>query len=313
MEMFKLYGFILLVRVLIYKNCGFVNFEWVDSVIFVKNIMNGKEIFFGVGFICINFVKFFFVFNMLGYDGVMFLFSFDLFFKGQDNFQGMGIGVFGDFFFVVFVGIVMLIVFFFVEMIGDIFSIVVQFGVIEEDKYNILVSFQWVIQYGEFVDEIFFIKEFVYIRIYDVFKFWDICKRIDNQVLFQVEIESIVVDMFFEIVEFFLDYFGNMVVQKFFEYCFDDVCDQMLVEIVLYMVEIGVYKNGIWVVQKIIEVCKILYQMNFIVQYLCFYMIFLFLDQYGNYVFQGCLKFGSFYNDFIFEIMLSRMWEVVQG
>jgi protein JSN1 len=39
----------------------------------------------------------------------------------------------------------------------------------------------------------------------------------------------------------------------------------------------------------------------------------LFLDQYGNYVLQGCLRFGAPYNDFIFETMLSQLWEISQG
>lgn len=71
---------ILFVCVFMYKNCGFVNFERVESVISVKVGMNGKEIFLGVGFIRINFVKFLFVFNMFGYDGMFLLLSFDLFF-----------------------------------------------------------------------------------------------------------------------------------------------------------------------------------------------------------------------------------------
>ena len=43
------------------------------------------------------------------------------------------------------------------------------------------------------------------------------------------------------------------------------------------------------------------------------YVVPLFLDQYGNYVLQCCLRFGTPFNDFIFETMLSRMWEISQG
>jgi protein JSN1 len=39
----------------------------------------------------------------------------------------------------------------------------------------------------------------------------------------------------------------------------------------------------------------------------------LFLDQYGNYVMQCCLRFQSPINDFIFETMLNRLWDVSQG
>jgi protein JSN1 len=43
------------------------------------------------------------------------------------------------------------------------------------------------------------------------------------------------------------------------------------------------------------------------------YTVPLFLDQYGNYVLQCCLKFGSPFNDFIFEAMLSQMWKIAEG
>lgn len=62
------------------------------------------------------------------------------------------------------------------------------------------------------MEEILLICELIYIRVYDVFKLWEICKCIDNYSLDVDEIEMIVFDMFFEIVELLLDYFGNMVV-----------------------------------------------------------------------------------------------------
>ncbi len=56
-EMFKSYGPILSARVLTHKNCGFVNFERIESAISAKASMNGKEIFPGAGPIRINFAK----------------------------------------------------------------------------------------------------------------------------------------------------------------------------------------------------------------------------------------------------------------
>jgi protein JSN1 len=53
--------------------------------------------------------------------------------------------------------------------------------------------------------------------------------------------------------------------------------------------------------------------MNKITDCLRPYTVALFLDQYGNYVLQCCLRFGTPYNDYIFETMLSRMWEISQG
>ncbi|KAK4198142.1 hypothetical protein QBC40DRAFT_95386 [Triangularia verruculosa] len=312
-EMFKSYGPILSARVLTHKNCGFVNFERVDSAISAKNTMNGKEIFPGAGPIRINFAKPPSASNTPGHDGAMPSPSPDPFAKGQDNAQGVGGGAPGDSSPTALVGTSTPTVPPLSEMTGDILNIVGQFGATEEDKYNISASLQRAIQYTDFIDEIPPIKEPAHTRVHDAPKLRDIRKRIDNQALSQAEIESIAVDMLPEIAELSSDYLGNTVVQKLFEHCSDDVRDQMLAEIAPHMAEIGVHKNGTWAAQKIIEVCKTAHQMNLIVQNLRPYTIPLFLDQYGNYVLQGCLKFGSPYNDFIFETMLSRMWEAAQG
>ncbi|KAI0992190.1 hypothetical protein K3495_g15996, partial [Podosphaera aphanis] len=56
-EMFKHHGPIISARVLTHKNCGFVNFERLESAISAKALMNGKEIFPGAGPIRINFAK----------------------------------------------------------------------------------------------------------------------------------------------------------------------------------------------------------------------------------------------------------------
>jgi protein JSN1 len=128
-----------------------------------------------------------------------------------------------------------------------------------------------------------------------------------------VEIENIALDMLPEIAELSSDYLGNTVVQKLFEHCSDELRDAMLAEITPHMAEIGVHKNGTWAAQKIIDVCKTPHQKSLIVKNLRSYTMPLFLDQYGNYVLQGCLKFGPPFNDFIFETMLSRMWEAGQG
>jgi protein JSN1 len=198
-------------------------------------------------------------------------------------------------------------------MVNDILDIVKQFGATEEDRFKISHNLSSSIQYTTFVDEIPPVREPSHTRVHDAPKLRDIRKKIDNQSMSQAEIEAIALDMLPEIAELASDYLGNTVVQKLFEHCSDGVRDMMLAEITPYMAEIGVHKNGTWAAQKIIDVCKTPNQMTAIVQHLRPYTIPLFLDQYGNYVLQGCLKFGSPYNDFIFETMLSRMLDISQG
>ncbi|KAK4135377.1 hypothetical protein BT67DRAFT_377589 [Trichocladium antarcticum] len=312
-EMFKSYGPIASARVLTHKNCGFVNFERADSAIAAKANMNGKEIFPGAGPIRINFAKPPSSTGTPGHDGAIPSPSPDPFARGQENGQGGGPGGSADAGPTPVAGNVTPTVAPLHEMAGDIMEIVQQFGATEEDGFRISMSLQQAIQFNAFVDEIPPVKEPAHTRVHDAPKLRDIRKRIDNQSLSQQEIESIAIDMLPEIAELASDYLGNTVVQKLFEHCSDDVRDSMLVEIAPHMAEIGVHKNGTWAAQKIIDVCKTPQQMTLLVQYLRPYTIPLFLDQYGNYVLQGCLKFGSPYNDFIFETMLSRMWEVSQG
>ena len=39
----------------------------------------------------------------------------------------------------------------------------------------------------------------------------------------------------------------------------------------------------------------------------------MFLDQFGNYVVQCCLRFGPPWTSFIFESMMEQLWETAQG
>ena len=101
--------------------------------------------------------------------------------------------------------------------------------------------------------------------------------------------------------------------QKLFEHCSEDTKEAMLAQIAPHLAEIGVHKNGTWAAQKIIDVARTQQQMHTVVEALRPHCVNLFLDQYGNYVIQCCLRFQAPMNNFIFETMLNRLWEVSQG
>lgn len=312
MEMFKSHGPIISARVLTHKNCGFVNFERLESAISAKAMMNGKEIFPGAGPVRINFAKPPSPSGTPGHDGAFPSPSPDPFMKGQENgaggdANGATPGVISR------PGTAPLTIAALRDMKSDILDIVREFGATAEDKVKITHSLDQAITYDQFQSEIPPIQEPAHNRVHDAPKLRDIRKRIDNQSWSPTEIESIAADMLPEIAELSSDYLGNTVVQKLFEHCSDDMRDAMLTEIAPHMAEIGVHKNGTWAAQKIIDVCKTPKQMGMIVANLQPYTVPLFLDQYGNYVLQCCLKFGSPFNDFIFEAMLSQMWEIAQG
>ncbi|KXJ94702.1 hypothetical protein Micbo1qcDRAFT_45854 [Microdochium bolleyi] len=313
-EMFKSHGPILSARVLTHKNCGFVNFERVDSAISAKASMNGKEIFPGAGPIRINFAKPPSASGTPGHDGAFPSPSPDPFSKGQDSTAPSAAPPTADrpALSTKLVNTVPVIAPLH-EMTGDILQIVKSFGATEEDSARIASTLQSAIHFTTYHDEIPPIREPTHTRVHDAPKLRDIRKRIDNQSLSQAEIENVAVDMLPEIAELASDYLGNTVVQKLFEHCSDEIRDAMLAEIAPRIAEIGVHKNGTWAAQKIIDVCKTPHQMRLITEHVRPYTIPLFLDQYGNYVLQGCLKFGTPFNDFIFETMLTRMWDIGQG
>ncbi|KAI0480652.1 hypothetical protein GGR56DRAFT_284729 [Xylariaceae sp. FL0804] len=313
-EMFKTYGPILSARVLTHKNCGFVNFEGVESAIAAKASMNGKEIFPGAGPIRINFAKPPSASNTPGHDGAFPSPSPDPFAaKNQDAIAAKASAPTPDSARTANATDAAPVIPPLKDMTGEILQIVRSFGATDDDTVRISQSLQRSIHYDSFVHEIPSIQEALHTRVHDAPKLRDIRKRIDNQSLSQAEIENIAVDMLPEIAELSSDYLGNTVVQKLFEHCSDDLRDAMLEEIAPHMAEIGVHKNGTWAAQKIIDVCKTPHQMTLIIEKLRKYTVPLFLDQYGNYVLQGCLKFGAPFNDFIFEAMLSKMWDIGQG
>ncbi|TAQ90278.1 hypothetical protein B7494_g1398 [Chlorociboria aeruginascens] len=318
-ELFKPHGQITSARVLTHKNCGFVNFERVESAVNARAAMNGKEIFPGAGPVRINFAKPASPSGTPGADGTFPSPSPDPFMNEKSANGDTNLATPG---FISRPGTAPLLVPKLRDMKSDILEIVEQFsgpgshgtpGAKEDDTANIAQSLTKAIQYDGFQSEIPAIQEPAHNRVHDAPKLRDIRKRIDNQSWSASDIENIAMEMLPEIAELASDYLGNTVVQKLFEHCSDEMRDAMLVEIAPHMAEIGVHKNGTWAAQKIIDVCKTPKQMGLIVSNLQPYTVPLFLDQYGNYVLQCCLKFGSPYNDFIFEAMLSQMWDISQG
>jgi protein JSN1 len=317
-QMFKPYGKIVSVRVLTHKNCGFVNFENLESAKSARSVMNGKEIFPGAGPVRINFAKPPSATGTPGHDGAYPSPSPDPFAKGQDNGaitnggslldpNSLNPGAISR------PSTTPPMVPNLRELQSDIVNIVKEFGATDEEQVKIARSLHEAVTFDRFESEIPPIQEPAHNRVHDAPKLRDIRKRIDNSTWSQSEIEAIAMEMLPEIAELSSDYLGNTVVQKLFEYCSDNVKDAMLFEIAPHMAEIGVHKNGTWAAQKIIDVAKMPQQMAMIVDNLRPYTVPLFLDQYGNYVLQCCLRFGSPFNDFIFETMLSQMWEIAQG
>ncbi|WPK27715.1 hypothetical protein PUMCH_005112 [Australozyma saopauloensis] len=137
----------------------------------------------------------------------------------------------------------------------------------------------------------------------------------DLETMSQIELEELCLSMLDELPEICYDHIGNTVVQKLFTVVDSPVIKLVMVkEIAPYFAQLGIHKNGTWAIQKIINnslnVClpKVL-----IADSLKPYAVKLFNDQFGNYVLQCCLKFGSPFNDFIFETVYDNFLEISCG
>ncbi|KAA1471339.1 hypothetical protein DENSPDRAFT_106828 [Dentipellis sp. KUC8613] len=151
-------------------------------------------------------------------------------------------------------------------------------------------------------------------RRWDASKLRELRKRMDSNTITDEEIEQVAADFLDgEIVDLASDWLGNTVVQKLFEKCSTPARLAMLERISPHLAMIGIHKNGTWAAQKIIECVQTPEEVALIAQNLRPYAPPLLLDQFGNYVVQCCLRFGAPNNDFIFDAMADRLWEVAQG
>ncbi|CCX04549.1 hypothetical protein FPQ18DRAFT_70861 [Pyronema domesticum] len=315
-HIFQPFGTVESARVLTHKNCGFINYTTPEHAIQARIALNGKEIFPGAGPTRIGFAKP----SSSGSNGTPTPNGGAYGSPSPDptSREANGVvtmstgdsssGVNGD-----AVGNMDLELPPLDTLKGDITQIVGQFGATPEEIVKIEASILQAISYNDFEPEIPTIGEPSHTRTHDAPKLRDIRKKIDNGNCSAQEIEAIAMDMLPEVAELSSDYLGNTVVQKLFEFCSEEMKETMLTQIGPHLAEIGIHKNGTWAGQKIIDVAKTPAQMNKITDSLRPYTVALFLDQYGNYVLQCCLRFGAPFNDYIFETMLSRMWEIAQG
>ncbi|KAK2460526.1 hypothetical protein APHAL10511_006996 [Amanita phalloides] len=158
------------------------------------------------------------------------------------------------------------------------------------------------------------VSERTHNRRWDAAKLRELRKRLDAGNMPLEEVDQVAADFLDgEIVDLASDWLGNTVVQKLFEKCSAAPRLTMLERIAPHLAMIGIHKNGTWAAQKIIECVNTPEEISLIAQNLRPYAPPLLLDQFGNYVVQCCLRFEAPANDFIFDAIVDRMWEVAQG
>ncbi|KAF2875304.1 hypothetical protein BDV95DRAFT_592012 [Massariosphaeria phaeospora] len=310
---FNAYGPIESTRVLTHKNCGFVNFDNIDSAIQAKGQLNGKEIFPGAGPVRIGYAKVPSAAATPGHTGIFPSPSPDPHAKAQtegtesSTANSRANGTRSETLTAPLKTPEL------PDLRADIVQIVKDLGATDDEQTRISAQVDTAIQNNNYAEEIPPVEEPSHSRVHDAPRLREIRKRIDNNSCSQAEIEEIAMNMLPEIAELASDYLGNTVVQKLFEYCSEPTKEAMLREIAPHLAKIGIHKNGTWAAQKIIDVARAPALQTMIVDSIRQYAMSLFLDQFGNYVMQGCLRYGAPYNNFIFEAMLSRLWDLAQG
>ena len=298
---FSHFGKIESTRVLVQKNCGFVNFESVDSAIRAKALLNGKEIFPGAGAVRIGFAKAPTSSNGTpSQTGTFASPSPDPTGKGLVARNAQDLGAPSPASAAVEskqpgsakpVPATLELC----DLRDDIMEATKHFGASEADVKTVEAILDSAMNFTNIKSEVPSVAEPSQARVHDAPKLREIRKRIDNNAISHTEIEEIAMAMLPESAELSSDYLGNTVVQKLFEFCSEPTKEAMLSFIAPHLAEIGVHKNGTWAAQKIIDVAKTPKQMSMIVENLRPYTVALFLDQYGNNVIQCCLRLERFH------------------
>ena len=297
-HIFEKYGKIDSVRVLSQKGCGFVNFELAQSAVVAKLAEEGKEIFPGAGPLRIGYAKAP---------------------SSNDNAEVRDTGsqasnTFGDSH----------------AAIGadgesaqnsipthpshyrnDLVNFARELGADQREQRLVSSTIDQALQHDTYGAPIPpYSDSGQHHLMHDPSKLRDIRKRIDNNLLSQIELDSIASDMLPEIVELSFNWLGNMIVQKLFDYCSLPIKEVMLRTLAPRLAELGTHKNGTYVAQKVIEVAILPAQKNMIIDYVRPYSLPLFQDTCGNYVMQKCLPFMEPLNSIVFDPMIARPLEL---
>lgn len=323
---FSSYGTVESARVLTHKNCGFVNFVNIESAVQAKEVLDGMEIFTGAGPCRVSFANF----HSNGMDSddkneIEFpqlkpqpqnsqnISSTSPTSKNEELANNANVEYSVTDKENTIESSVLEPAKSLQEISEELVKIVSELGADTSEQTKISSAIKRALEFTDFKKDIGSVPEPRPDRVYDAPTLREVRKKIDSGSCSLEEIEDIALDILDEIAELSSDYVGNTVVQKLFDSCSEPIKDMMLKQIAPYLSQICIHKNGTWAAQRIIAVAGTTRQINTIIESLHPFTVHLFLDQFGNYAIQCVLKFGNPWNDFIFETMLSKFWEIAQG
>ncbi|KAI8369221.1 armadillo-type protein, partial [Radiomyces spectabilis] len=324
LSIFSVYGAIESVRVLTHKNCAFVNFEQQEDAVRAKKALHNKEITGpGTGAVRIGFAKVPTKTTNLSPSGGTAVDGFDATMQSEksksplnwpssspnntnmDGYQAQ-----------------QMMIYMMTEMMGGDSANI--FAAVAAERQLIMKEFGEEDNDGPVFDELHMpaayystvpaAPELGQTRKIDIARLREIRRKLDiGSFVPTRELENIANECIDELVELCSDYIGNTIVQRLFERCLEGTKSRMLEVVAPYLASIGVHKNGTWAAQKIIDTARLPSQMNLVCAHIKYYVPALLLDQFGNYVVQGCLSLGPEQNQFIFDAIVDSCWEIAQG
>ena len=191
-SVFHIFGPIESARILSHKNCGFVNFNNIESAVAARSALQGKEIFPGTGPIRIGFAKV----HMQGESGFGSLDSGlvdDGLPASLNGGSTLGNGLSIDL----------------RSIEGDISYFVQQYGASVEEVALCNSLIGEATAYGEYADDIPMVSESKFERRYDAPRLRELRKRMENQLILVNDIDEVGIDMLDEIVELASGMFGD--------------------------------------------------------------------------------------------------------
>ncbi|KAI8575652.1 hypothetical protein K450DRAFT_260858 [Umbelopsis ramanniana AG] len=194
--------------------------------------------------------------------------------------------------------------------LSKIMAIMTEFGMDSDDGPVFKIENRTVCKYRTSIPPI---TEANPSRKLDAPRLRELRKKLDNSHTSAKEVQAIAEECMDDIVELSSDYIGNTIVQKLFERCSEATKVEMLKPIAPHLATIGVHKNGTWAAQKIIDTASTDEQMQIICGHIQPFVPPLMLDQFGNYVVQCCLRLGPIHNQFIFDAIVDKTREIAQG
>ncbi|ORY22688.1 hypothetical protein BCR39DRAFT_473742 [Naematelia encephala] len=150
-------------------------------------------------------------------------------------------------------------------------------------------------------------------RRFDATKLKELRRKLDAGQMAQAEVDAISTELMEDTAELSSDYIGNTIIQKLFERASPDLRFEMLQRVVPHLALIGIHKNGTWAAQKIIECSVTPAERQLVIDHLKPFAPPLMCDSLGNYVCAGTLRFGAPWNDYVFDAMVDRMWDIAQN